>query len=503
MNEQITKSNDTIEIDLKRILDAVMHKAGLIVLVSVLCAVVAFLGTFFFVTPKYQASAKFYVNNKSANSSNSGSVTSSDLTTSRNLVDSYIVILKTRESLNQVITHAGVDRTYARVRSMISAAAVDGTEFFQVTVTSADPQEAEKIANAIADILPGRIAEIMDGTSAKVAEAAVVPTKPSSPSYAMNTAIGFLLAFVLTVLVIVLQEIFDTTIRTEDDVNRVCQYPILAEVPDMTVPSKGTGYYSKAMGKNQTAGKHLAKEPGLIGGEVSFAAAEAYKLLRTKLQFSFADDNDCRVIGVSSALSGEGKSLSSINLAYTLSELGKKVVLVDCDMRRPTLGEKLGIRRQPGLSSYLTRQADLVNLIQPCGIKNSEKAFHVVTAGQIPPNPIELLSSQRMAAGIKTLRTYYDYVILDLPPVGEVSDAMAVAKETDGTLLVARQNYCNRVAFADTIRQFEFINAKILGVVINCATENTGKYGKSYYKKYGKNYENSYMNAARRAKGRR
>ena len=108
-----------------------------------------------------------------------------------------------------------------------------------------------------------------------------------------------------------------------------------------------------------------------------------------------------------------------------------------------------------------------------------------------------------MAAGIKTLRTYYDYVILDLPPVGEVSDAMAVAKETDGTLLVARQNYCNRVAFADTIRQFEFINAKILGVVINCATENTGKYGKSYYKKYGKNYENSYMNAARRAKGRR
>ena len=183
-----------------------------------------------------------------------------------------------------------------------------------------------------------------------------------------------------------------------------------------------------------------------MGSGMSFAASEAYKLLRTKLQFSFAGDNSCRVIGLSSALSGEGKSLTAINLAYSLSQLNKRVILIDCDMRRPTLAEKLDLRKRPGLSSYLTGQSRLKELIQFCGIKNDENAFHVIAAGQNPPNPVELLSSDKMAAVLEMLRQNYDYVILDLPPVGEVSDAMAVAKILDGMLLVVRQNYCNRIA---------------------------------------------------------
>lgn len=502
---------EEIEFDLQRLFGALLNKMWLIILASVLGAVIAIVGTYIFITPQYEASAMYYVNNSSVPvGDGTSSITSGDLSTSRNLVESYIVILNTRESMKEVIDYAGVNRTYAELMAMISAKAVNDTEIFEVAVTSDDPAEAEKIANAIAYILPKRISSIIEGTSAKVVEAAVVPSKPSSPNYMTNTMVGFLLGFVLTAGYIVLRDIFDITIRTEEDITQNCRYPVLASVPDMTAPSKGGYDYSYDRKKKKPAAANSGRQPVLIGSSVSFAATEAYKLLRTKLQFSFTDENDCRVIGVSSALSGEGKSLSSINLAYTLSQLDKRVILIDCDMRRPSLAEKLNIQKKPGLSSYLTGQSVLEGLIQYCGIRKEEEAFHVIAAGQNPPNPIELLSSARMSKVLSALRSLYDYVILDLPPVGEVSDAMAVAKETDGILLVVRQDYCDRISLSDAVRQFEFIDSKILGVVHNCASENSGRYGKGYYKKYyrryskryDKKYEGSYLTADKQLENR-
>ena len=494
MNEKDFQKNEEIEIDLGRVFRAVMDRAWLVAVVSVLCAVITFMGTFFFITPKYQASAMFYVNNSNLSLGDASfSISSGDLSTSRNLVDSYIVILNTRETLVDVIDYTGASRTYKQLREMISSEAVNETEIFKVTVTSPDPQEAERLANAIAYILPKRIGTIIDGTSAKVVDAAIVPSSPSSPSYTTNTVIGFMLGFMLTVGVIALREIFDITIRSEEDVTQACKHPILAAVPDMTASSKGSAYYygygsSRSKKSKAAAAGHQTKR-SVMGPNISFAASEAYKLLRTKLQFSFADENDCHVIGLSSALSGEGKSLTAVNLAYTLSQLDKKVLLVDCDMRRPTLAEKLGLQKQPGLSNYLTRQSSLEELVQPCEMEIGENSFQVITAGQNPPNPVELLSSERMKKALETMRKEYDYVILDLPPVGEVTDALAVTKETDGMLLVVRQNYCDRNVLSDATRQFEFINAKTLGVVFNCTSEHSGKgYYKGHYKRYYKRY---------------
>lgn len=497
MNEMDIQKNEELEIDLGRVFHAVMDKAWLVAITAFLCAVITFAGTFFFVTPQYEAAAMFYVNNSNLSLGDASvSISSGDLSTSRNLVDSYIVILNTRETLTDVIDYSGVSRTYKEVKSMLSAAAVNETEIFQVKVTCPDPQEAERIANAIAYILPKRIGTIIDGTSARVAEAAVVPTSPCSPSYTKNTIVGFLLGFVLCVGVIVLREIFDTTIRAEEDITQTCKHPILASVPDMAAPSKGKAYYgygAKQSKKGSYATTHHQTKMTVMGPNISFAASEAYKLLRTKLQFSFADDHDCHIIGLSSALSGEGKSLTAVNLAYTLSQLDKKVLLVDCDMRRPTLAEKLGILKYPGLSNYLTRQSHLDELVQVCAMKGDENLFHVITAGQNPPNPVELLSSSRMRRALEVMRQAYDYVILDLPPVGEVSDALAIAKETDGMLLVVRQNYCDRTVLADAVNQFNFINAKTLGVVFNATSENGGKgYYKKYYKRYYRGYGRSY-----------
>jgi len=491
MNEKELRNNDEIVIDLRRILEAVLKKTWLVVLASVAGAVLSLLVTVFAITPKYQSAAMFYVNNNTLPVGDASySISSADLATSRNLVESYIVILNTRESLNDVIDYAGVNRTYQEVKEMITAAAVNETEIFEVVVTSTDPAEAEKIADAISCILPKRISGIIEGASAKVVGAAVMPVKPSSPSYTKNTVMGFLLGFVLMAAVIGLREIFDVSVREEADIAQTCQYPILTSVPDMGIQGKG----GRGYGRKKKAAVQLGKT-ALMGSDISFSAGEAYKLLRTKLQFSFAGDNSCRVIGLSGALEGEGKSLTAINLACSLAQLDKKVMLIDCDMRRPTLAEKLNIRKKPGLSSHLTGQCALEELVQHCAIAGDDQAFHVIAAGQNPPNPVELLSSPKMLEVLDALRQHYDYVIMDLPPVGEVSDAMVAARLVDGMLLVVRRNYCNRNALSHAVQQFDFVGTRILGVIFNCTGEGTGydKYRKGgYWGYYGKSAYSSH-----------
>ena len=151
MDEKNLKNqNDEIEIDLSRLIAALLDKSVLIGIVAVVCAVLTFLGTYFFVTPLYQSKAKFYVNNSSLSSLGEAalsSISSADISASRGLVKTYIVILNTRETINDVIDYAGVDRTYGQVKGMITAEAVNGTEVFEVVVTSPDPDEAEKLAN--------------------------------------------------------------------------------------------------------------------------------------------------------------------------------------------------------------------------------------------------------------------------------------------------------------------------------------------------------------------
>ena len=519
MNEQAVKKEKNGEIGFNRIFAALWHRMWLIILIAILCAALTFALVFYLVAPQYEASAMFYVNNSDISVGDTQlNLTAGDITAAKDLVDSYIVILNTRTSLNEVITYAGVDVSYSELRDMITAEPVESTEIFQVVVTSTNPAEAEKLANAISYILPQRIDSIIDGTSARIVDAAVMPTRPSSPNYVNSTILGFLVGLIVMVVFVILQEVFDITIRVEEEVTQVCNHPVLAAVPDMGTPSKGSYYYyGYGNHKKRNAPKHTANNhsaaPVLFGGNISFAASEAYKLLRTKLQFSFVDESKSHVIGFSSALSGEGKSLTAVNLAYTLSQLDKKVILIDCDMRRPTLAEKLSVRKLPGLSGYLTGQHKLEEIIQDCNLKKEEDAFRVIAAGQNPPNPVELLSSERMKKALAQLRKNYDYVILDLPPVGEVTDAMAVAKDTDGMLLVVRQNYCDRVVLAEAVRQFEFISSKILGVVFNCTNEHGGNYGKGYYKsyyhrryykryysKYGKTYENNDRSVAAESK---
>lgn len=500
MNEPIVAPEEIKSVDLSRLISAVWSRVWIVALASVLCTVLVFLLTFFFITPKYEATAMFYVNNSSINVGDATlSLSSSDISASKSLVDTYIVILDTWETQQDVIDYAGVNLTCSQFGEMVTSRSVNDTEVFEVTITSANPEDAEKLANAVAYILPKRIGSIVEGTSAQIVSSARIPTKPSSPNYVANCMVGFLLGFLLSVGGIVLREWLDIVIRTEADVTQSSNLPLLAKVPDMTQKSKG-GYYA---GARKKAAVSSDKKAGLVGDGISFAASEAYKMLRTKVEFSFTTDNDCPVIGISSAMAGEGKSLTAANLAYSLAQLDKKVLLIDCDMRRPSLADKLSLEKRPGLSNYLIGKASMDRVTQIVDSGFMKTTLRVITAGSNPPNPMELLRSEKMARTVTKLREYYDYIVLDLPPVGEVSDALAAAKIADGIILVACQDFGTRTGLQNAVHQFRFLGTNLLGVVMNRASDRKhsgGYYGKSYSSQHQfDSYESSYDDAMRRS----
>ena len=183
--------------------------------------------------------------------------------------------------------------------------------------------------------------------------------------------------------------------------------------------------------KNQVAEKWNIRT--MFGPNMSFSVTEAYKLLRANIMFSFSDEGRGHVVGITSSLQSEGKSSTAVNTAYALAESGAKVLLMDADLRRPSVAAKLNLARTPGLTNILVAKGNYRELLQQNPVA---PGMDVLTSGDIPPNPSELLGSNRMEKLIAELTKEYDYVIVDLPPVNGVSDAIAMSKCLDGVVMV-------------------------------------------------------------------
>ena len=224
----------------------------------------------------------------------------------------------------------------------------------------------------------------------------------------------------------------------------------------------------------------------IFGAGMSFAAKEAYKLLRTNLMFALSDSETDRghIIGMTSALRGEGKSTTIINLASVLAEQGKKVIVVEGDLRLPSLRKKLKMRGRTGLSNVLVSRVDPLTYAVKYNVggPDSRICFDLLPAGDIPPNPSELLGSRRMEDTLKWLANRYDFVLLDLPPVTAVSDALVATKLVDGIVMVVRNEYSDSGSLNEAIRQLQQVDGKILGFVFTCANTAMGGYKKKYYK---------------------
>lgn len=226
----------------------------------------------------------------------------------------------------------------------------------------------------------------------------------------------------------------------------------------------------------------------ILSESSGFYLREAYKTLRTNVNFALANTDGGKVIMVTSALQSEGKSLTALNLAIAMGQVDKKVLIIDCDLRRPRLARLLNLNAPAGLSNLLMDRT----LLDVALINSEEYGIDFILSGDIPPNPAELLSSARMQKLLEYLRTKYDYVIIDSPPVDLVVDAVALSGRCDGVLFVVRAGQSERGAVIHAMEQLAYSKANVIGFVFNGVTSETtsgyGKYRYQKYRRYGRRY---------------
>ena len=253
-----------------------------------------------------------------------------------------------------------------------------------------------------------------------------------------------------------------------------------------------TRWKQTLMGKHGKAGRAgrrnesiIEDRRNLLSPKSGFFVREAYKTLRTNVSFALAGEEGNHIIMVTSSLQGEGKSITAVNLAISYAMADRKVLLIDCDLRRPKLARLLRLSSKTGLTNLILDAGLREEVVLPSHVKGLD----VILAGDIPPNPSELLGSPRMERLLTELRQEYDFIILDSPPVNLVTDAVVLAPRSDGVLFLVRANHSDRGAVIHAMEQLEYAKTKILGFVLNGVDmEKThygyGKYRYRHYRRY-------------------
>ena len=251
----MNNKNEEVEINLFHIFGLLWQKVWIIVLSMILIGAILFSYSLFLITPLYKASAQMYVNNSNISiGGTSVSISSSELTAAKSLLEVYVIILKTRLTLERVIEELDLKYTYEQLNNMVSANSVNGTEIFEISVSSPDPAEAEKIVNKIVEILPDRISDVVDGSSVRLVDHAVLPTEKDSPNCTYYAIIGLLIGAILSCDVVILIDVLDNTVRGEEYLSQRYNIPVLAVVPDVYESKKHSyGKYYTSYGDSTSA----------------------------------------------------------------------------------------------------------------------------------------------------------------------------------------------------------------------------------------------------------
>ncbi|WP_137293518.1 polysaccharide biosynthesis tyrosine autokinase [Nocardioides dongxiaopingii] len=416
-------------------------------------------------TPLYASSAQLFV---STAPSDAGEAYSGGLFATQR-VTSYVDLVDTRKLSEQVATDLGGDLEPAELRAAVSAQVVPETVTLVVTAQDADAVVARDIAQAYAEALIDLIADIEtpDGGGqapirASIVDNADTTSSPVSPNTPRNLGLALVLGLLVGVGLAVLRELLDTSLTSSDDIAAITDTPILGHINVDTVAIK--------------------KQPAQALSEAS-PWAESFRVLRTNMQYVEVD-HDHRTFVVSSSLPAEGKSTTAVNLAITMAMAGQRVALVECDLRRPLIADRLGLDDAVGTTSVLIGRIELDDALQGY----ADTGLQVLTCGPRPPNPSELLQSHAMAGLISDLRDRFDVVLLDAPPLLPVTDAALLAAQSDGMLVVVRHGKTNQDQLRHALERVEAVDAKAVGVVVNLAPSKKSDRSYSYGYGYGYSY---------------
>lgn len=498
--------------DLERVIAILRRRAGLILLCLVVTTVAA-VGFSLLQQKQYSASASLLFRNPGFAEDLFGSGAAAtvpsptrEAATNAKLVGLHVVAERTARRLRGLSSE--------EISGMVSVASEGEAELVSVTATSPDPAQAKRVANEFARqfiafragadksrllqakqlaegefrrLSPrqqteargqalsrgaeklGILASLQTG-NAELVQPAGLPTSPSSPKPRRNGILGAILGLLFGIGLAFLFERLDRRLRDPEEAREAFGLPVLGTVPE-----------SKAI---------MASNEGAAAAELPFMENEAFRMLRASLRY-FNVDHDMRSLLVTSHTAGAGKSTVAWNLARVAASSSKTIV-VETDLRNPTLSRQHGLAVGPGLAELLTHQVELDKAIQSKplavggnGAAGGERALDVIVAGSLPPNPAELIESQTMSEVLSQLKERYELVVIDTAPVGVVSDAFPLLGNVDGVIVVARMEQTTRDSAEHLREQLSRVEAPVLGIVANAVKRRRGqKYGYGYYGGY-------------------
>lgn len=450
--------------DFKELLRMVRRRWATIVALC-LVGVIGSLVYSFTTTSTYHSTARVFISTEVSNSAEQ--FYAGAFTTQR--VASYADLATSRELMQRVVKRLDLNLTAHQLSDKVSAEVVPDTVLIDVEVRDPSPQVAQQIAKVAAEELADYLTEVeTSGESDSTVKATIVnpadyDPDPVAPRTLLNTVVAGILGLLLGIAVAVARELLDTSVSSAEDVEKTLDSPVLASV----------GYDGD-----------VPKQPLISDSSSHAPRVEAFRLLRTNLQFLNLDRTP-RSIVITSALPGEGKTSTAANLAIALAQTGRRVLLIDGDLRRPKAAGVLGLERSVGFTTVLVGRAELKDSIQ----RHAESGIFFLASGPIPPNPTEVLQSNTARALLDRVSEMFDMVIIDAPPLLPVSDAAIIARDVDGAILVVRHGKTTREQLRQAGQRLSHVDANLLGVTVNMTPKRSGR---GYGYGYGYEYEYTY-----------
>ncbi len=449
---------------------------------------------FFMQKPKYEATATVIVSSDKSNANLPGEVA-----TNKNLIDTYTQVVKSHRVLDKVKSDMNTELTYSDMLGMIEVSAIKGTEIINITTTDRDAEFATKMTNKIADHFVKEIAKIYNDRNINVLDSAVTPTEPANIKVVRQEIIAFAAGLIVSVSILFLVFYFDRSVKTSEQVESQLHLPVIGKIHMIDAEKERLKRRQRALAlkakkeakeadsaenAENTENEEEASEEDLsseliLKNNPKSIISEDFRTVRTSLDFSLVGKNNNSLV-LTSTVPNEGKSFVSANLAIAFANTGKKVLLVDADMRLGRQHEIFELSNQAGLSNLLVETAGdrLRKYVQKTEIEN----LSVVTRGVTPPNPAELIDSKQMEKFIATAKSKYDYVIIDSAPVYNLADSLIISKKADRTMIVCRANKTNIDHVKDGLKSLQAIDANIAGVILNQIPleKRTGYYNQYY-----------------------